>query len=89
MPTWQCSVERCTCFIDGSSDCDGAQFGGWHCRQAASEGAHGGADRTDDNNLLKAAGKHLIKASSELLQCAVSARTLSTHIEGGARGVGP
>ena len=54
MPTWQCSVEHCTCFIDGSSDCDGAQFGGWHRRQAASEGAHGGADRTDDNNFLKA-----------------------------------
>lgn len=45
-----------TCFVYGSLYGDGAQLGGGHRRQAAPEGAHRSADRTNDDDILQPAG---------------------------------
>lgn len=42
-----------TCFVYGSFNGNGAQLGGWYCRQAAFEGAHWGADCADNDDFLK------------------------------------
>lgn len=41
-----------TCFVHGTFDGDGAQFGGWHCCQTPFERSHRSADSTDNDDLL-------------------------------------
>lgn len=42
-----------TSFVYGSLNGNGAELGGWYCRQAAFEGAHWSADCADDDDFLK------------------------------------
>lgn len=70
-----------TCFVYGSLNGNGAQLCGWNFRQAPFEGAHWGADSTDDDHFLKQALKSYIWSSHESHTESLTEISRLTYIE--------